>query len=239
VTAARIELTGPAGTRHVTARLPEGLAIALATGAPLRVAAPVMDRLAVPARDNAPAADNPAPPASGAAPTGPSRPRPRYEPRNLSFADGMDHWLFAGNFMEHASQSRWHDFACTIDNGVAVISSTVPDPAGFAALGQEVRAEDYRGAVITFRGEIRADAPAGRAGLFLRASEGHAVRGPMADTDLLADPDNNVTPVSATADWTRCQVTARVEDDLDAFVFGVFLAAPGRLELRHAQLTRA
>ena len=238
VTAARIELTGPDGTRHVTARLPEGLAVALATGAPLRVAAPVMDRLAVPARGDAqPAADAPAPPASGAAPAGPSRPRPRYEPRNLSFADGMDHWLFAGNFTEHASRSHWHDFACTIENGVAVISSAVPDPAGFAALGQEVLAEDYRGATITVRGEFRAAAPAGRAGLFLRANEGHAVRGPLVEADLLADPDNNVTPVASTADWTPYEVTARVEDDLDAFVFGIFLAAPGRLELRHAEFS--
>ena len=237
VTAARIELTGPAGTRHVTARLPEGLAVALATGAPLRVAAPVMDRLAVPARrDSRPAPDTPARPASGAAPTGPSRPRPRYQPRNLSFADGMDHWLFAGNFIEHASQSHWHDFTCTIEGGAAVISSAVPDPAGFAVLGQEVLAEDYRDATITFRGEFRADAPPGRAGLFLRASEGHAVRGSMVEADLLADPDNNVTPVASTAAWTPYEVTTRVEDDLDAFVFGIFLAAPGRLELRHAEL---
>jgi hypothetical protein len=55
---------------------------------------------------------------------------------------------------------------------------------------------------------------------------------------LLADPVNHVTPVPATRDWTPYQVTARVADDLDAMVFGIFLAAPGRLELRHAQLTR-
>lgn len=47
----------------------------------------------------------------------------------------------------------WFDFTCTIDNDIAVISSTVPDPAGFA----------IRGATITFRGEFRAGAPFGRA----------------------------------------------------------------------------
>ena len=239
VTAARIDLTGPAGTRHVTARLPEGLAVALATGAPLRVAAPVMDRLAVPASDDhEPASEDPVAGASGAAPAGPARPRPRYEPRNLSFAEGMNHWLFAGNFMEHASQSHWHDFACTIENCVAVISSTVPDPAGFAALGQEVLAEDYHGATFIFRGQFRAQAPVGRAGLFLRANEGHAIRGAITTDDLLADPDNNVTPVPATEDWTWHEVTVRVPEDTDAFVFGVFLAAAGRIELRHAELTR-
>jgi hypothetical protein len=55
----------------------------------------------------------------------------------------MDHWLFAGNFADHASESHWNDFACTIDNGIAVISSTVPHPAGFAALGQEVLADAF------------------------------------------------------------------------------------------------
>jgi RNA polymerase sigma-70 factor, ECF subfamily len=238
VTAARIELSGPRGTSHVTARLAEGLAVALTTGAQLRVADPIMDRLAVPAEPG----DQPAPPvpAPAAHPMSvpPRRFRPRYEPRNLSFADGMDHWLFAGNFAEHASESHWHDFTCTIEDGIAVISSAVPQPAGFAALGQEVFADDYRGATITFRGEFRADAPPGRAGLFLRASEGHAVHGPLVVDDLLADPVNNATPVPATRDWTRYEVTARVEDDLDAMVFGIYLAAPGRLEFRHADLTR-
>jgi bifunctional DNase/RNase len=238
VTAARIELGGRGGSSHVTARLAEGLAVALTTGAPLRVADPIMDRLAVPAEPR----DQPTPPvpepAAHPMPVPPRRFRPRYEPRNMSFADGMDHWLFAGNFAEHASESHWHDFACTIEDGIAVISSTVPHPAGFAALGQEVFADDYRGATITFRGEFRADAPPGRAGLFLRASEGHAVRGPLVVDDLLADPVNNVTPVPATRDWTRYEVTARVEDDLDAMVFGIYLAAPGRLEFRHAELTR-
>jgi len=47
VAAARITLASPAGTRHVTARLAEGLAVAIAAGAPVRVSDPIMDRLAV------------------------------------------------------------------------------------------------------------------------------------------------------------------------------------------------
>ena len=49
VTAARIELATPAGPEHVTARLLDGLAMAITAGAPIRVADAVMDRLAVPA----------------------------------------------------------------------------------------------------------------------------------------------------------------------------------------------
>ena len=47
VTVARIGLATPAGPEHVTARLLDGLAMAIATGAPIRVANAVMDRLAV------------------------------------------------------------------------------------------------------------------------------------------------------------------------------------------------
>ncbi len=49
VTVARIELATPAGPEHVTARLLDGLAAAIISGAPIRVAHAVMDRLAVPA----------------------------------------------------------------------------------------------------------------------------------------------------------------------------------------------
>jgi hypothetical protein len=72
--------------------------------------------------------------------------------------------VFTGSLTEHASGSHRDDYACTSENGSAVLSSAVPDPAGIAALGQELFTDDYRGAMITFRGEFRtADAP-GRAG---------------------------------------------------------------------------
>ena len=61
VTAARIGLATPAGTRHVTARLRDGLAIAITAGAPIRVADAVMDRLAVPCRTRDRAAGRPGP----------------------------------------------------------------------------------------------------------------------------------------------------------------------------------
>jgi hypothetical protein len=47
-TVARIGLSGPAGTRHVTAALGLGLAMAAAAGAPVRLPDEVLDRLAVP-----------------------------------------------------------------------------------------------------------------------------------------------------------------------------------------------
>ncbi len=36
-----------------------------------------------------------------------------------------------------------------------MLSSAVPQPEGFAMLGQEIFADDYRGAEVVFRGEFR------------------------------------------------------------------------------------
>jgi RNA polymerase sigma-70 factor, ECF subfamily len=266
VTAARIRLTGPAGPQQVTARLAEGLAIAITTGAPLRVADTVMDRLGRPAtaRPTASPPEHPhgKEPTQAAEPTpaparmpdaglslealergqavpAPARParRPRFEPRNLAFDEGLDGWLFGGSFTEHASESHWDDYSCAAKDGSAVISSAVPEPAGIAFLGQEVFGDDYRGAVITFRGEFRtADAP-GRAGLFLRVNEGQPIEGPITDRSVFADPDNNIVTVPAASDWARHEVSARVPEDPDAFVFGMFLVGPGQIEIRNAELT--
>ena len=103
VTVARIGLAGPAGTRQVTADLGLGLALAAAAGAPVRLADAVMDRLAVPVPGDdllTPFLDR-VPPVARARPghglpgwpmaTLPRR-RPRYEPRNLDFAAGLDRW---------------------------------------------------------------------------------------------------------------------------------------------------
>jgi bifunctional DNase/RNase len=239
VAAARVGLAGSAGARQVTVRLVEGLAIAIAAGAPIRVADTVMDRLAVPAGTTpvrqAGAAGGPVRAERGPGELVTLRPgRPRYSPRNVTFADGLAGWLFGGSFTENVSDSHWRDYTCVAEDGIAVIASAVPEPAGFAMLGQEVYADDYRGSEVVFRGEFRV--PEGRAGLFLRVNEGRPIQGPLTEQAAFADPDNNVTPVANDPVWVRHQVSARVPADVDAVVFGIFLAGPGRIELRHPEL---
>jgi RNA polymerase sigma-70 factor, ECF subfamily len=233
VAVARIGLVGPVGTRQITARLAEGLAVAIAADAPIRVADTVMDRLAVPAGTTVVRA---AGPGGGRRPVpGPRRSAPpRYEPCNMTFADGLDGWRFGGSFTENVSDSHWHDYQCVAEGGTAVIASAVPEPTGFAMLGQEVYADDFRGSAVVLRGEFRV--PAGRAGLFLRVNEGRPIRGPLTEQAALADPDNNVTPVANDPGWVAHQISARVPADGEAVVFGIFLAGPGRIELRNPEL---
>jgi hypothetical protein len=102
VSVARIELAGPTGTRQVTADLGLALALAAAAGAPVRLADAVLDRFAVPVQGDdlftpflgrVPPAAWPAPgPTPPRWPLATLRGRPRYEPRNVDFAAGLDRW---------------------------------------------------------------------------------------------------------------------------------------------------
>jgi DNA-directed RNA polymerase specialized sigma24 family protein/bifunctional DNase/RNase len=241
VIAARITVTGPAGARRVTARLADGLAVAITTGAPVRVADAVMDRLAVRAGTTMPDPGPPSPRSARPHRAGTAG-RPRYEPRNLAFAGGLDGWRFGGSFTEHASASHWHDYTCTAGNGTAVIASAVPEPTGFAFLGQDVYADDYRGATVVFRAQVRvtADGP-DRAGLFLRASPGRLGPyrwEPLTEQAVLADPGNTFAQVPASSEWASHEVAAEIPGGCDIFLFGIFLAGPGRIEVRNPELLR-
>jgi RNA polymerase sigma-70 factor (ECF subfamily) len=245
VTVARIELATPAGPEHITARLLDGLAAAITSGAPIRVADAVMDRMALPAA-TVPAGTEPAGagtgPSSGPMPERTARDlrlhqRPRYEPRNLDFAAGQDHWVLGGSFTENALQSHWDDYQAAAEHGTAVLSAAVPQPEGLAWLAQEIFADDYHGATVTFRGQFRAPAGAGRVGLFLRVMKPRDLRGPFTAQAALADPANHIVTLEGPGDWTTHEVTAPVPDDANTVAFGVFLVGPGRIELRTPQLT--
>jgi RNA polymerase sigma-70 factor (ECF subfamily) len=235
VPVARIGLTGPDGSGNVTARLPDGLAIAVTAGTPIRVADAVMDRLAVPA----------SPGASGLSASAPERAaselsprRPRYEPRNMTFAEGLSGWLLDGSFREHP-EDHWKDYAAAADNGTAVLYAATPDPAGFAILAQVMWADDYRGSVVSFRGRLRRDGDAGLAGLFVRVEteSGPGLSNPLNLDDALADAGTASSTAAATPDWGQHEVTTHVPGDCRIIMFGIFLAGSGRIELTSASAT--
>jgi RNA polymerase sigma-70 factor (ECF subfamily) len=227
VTGARIELASREGTRHVLARLPEGIAVAITAGVPIRVADALMDRLATPA----PGDTEPGPmPEQTARDLGPML-RPRYEPRNMTFADGLDRWILGGTFTQHASQAHWADYTCAAGDGAAVLSAAVPEPAGFAFLGQEVYADDYLGRTVVFRARIRAH-DTQNAGLFVRVREPLDVRNPVTPAAALADPSNHVAMIPAGSAWSEHEITAGIPADASSIVFGIVLAGHGRIELQ-------
>jgi RNA polymerase sigma factor (sigma-70 family) len=238
VTAARLELATPAGPGHVTARLLDGVAMAITSGAPIRVADAVMDRLAVPAAASPASAGQ-----AGPIPEQTARDlsidlRPRYEPRNLTFADGLDHWVLGGSFTENTLQSHWLDYSAAAGHGTAVLSAAVPQPEGFAWLAQEIFADDYRGGAVTFRGQFRTPEGTGLAGLFLRVMQPRDLHGPFTAQAALADPANHIVTLEGPGDWTTHEVTAPIPDDANTVAFGLFLAGPGRIELRDPELTQ-
>jgi RNA polymerase sigma-70 factor (ECF subfamily) len=228
VTATRIDIAGPGETRPVTASLADGLTLAVIAGAPLVVDGPVMDRLA-------------------RAVTGPDllrqfrsqeisprRLRRRFEPRNMAFTDGLDHWQLRGTFLR---QGTGFDYSATTEDGRAILAAAGPEPAGFAFLAQEIEPDDYRGRTITFRGELRTAEADGRAGLALRVSSpGRSAPPRAASPDPWEDPANHIAFATGTGAWTQYEVTAQIPADANLIRFGVFLNGGGRLEFRHPGL---
>jgi len=228
--AARVELATAAGARHVTVSAGYGLKLAAVAGAPVRVADALMDRLAVPVQGEDVLAPFLPPPAAQP----PRHPglRRRPEPRNMTFADGLDYWDLAGDFPADG-QPHWQDYSCTPADRSAVLASAVPEPSGFAVLVQEIDAEDYHGRTVTFRGQLRTTGVAGRAGLHLVA--GAAYDPPGA---LLRDGGGSSLTGAGSSDWTWHEVTMPV-GDVGVIRFGISLTGSGRIELRNPELSAA
>ena len=84
----------------------------------------------------------------------------------------------------------------------------MPEPAGFAFLGQKIFADDYRGAPVIFRGEFRAAGGPERAGAFLRINDS-PIRGSLTEEAVLADPGINLVTITGGGDWTSHQRSRR------------------------------
>ncbi len=120
---ARIEFASAPGPQHtVAAHVGYALALAAGTGAPVRVSDAVMEQLAVPV--------------CGGDLLGPFLGGPRFEPRNLAFADGLAGWDFGGSFRQDADESHRGDYSCAAswgaEGGSAVLSPVRSDPAAGA-----------------------------------------------------------------------------------------------------------
>jgi hypothetical protein len=224
---ARIEFTAAGAGEPQQMQVPLGYALALAAafGAPVRVAGQVMDSLAVATRGQ-----NLLSVFLGEDAPQPGQPRepdvPRFEPRNLTFADGLAGWEFGGSFRDEHSHAA--DYACAADAGTAVVASAVKEPPGFAALAQSVLIHEYVGRTVTFRAEVRTEGVENEAGLHLL---GGMPTGPV------SLPKSVTAPLAGSNDWTALEVSARVAEHGGMVQFGVFLRGPGRVALRNPRLS--
>jgi hypothetical protein len=237
---ARIGLSGHAGSREVTAVLSLGLAMAAAAGSPVRLADEVMDRVAVPVPGDdllGPLLDHvpplaQVPPDRGLAGWAvgvlPGQ-RPRFSPRNLDFADGLDRWDLDCGSRHEADPSRPRDYTAAADGQYAVLSSAAPRPAGSASLVQSIFADDYRGATVTFSGEIRTEPRTEQAGLRLEILPHWWRNGAPRE-------DHGSTLAGGRPEWLRHEVTALIPDDADIIRFGIMLTGTGGIALRNPEL---
>jgi hypothetical protein len=230
-----IGLTGPAGTRRVTAGLGLGLAMAAAAGAPVRLADEVVNRLAVPVTGDdllGPVLDR-VPQVAQVPLVWPLAAVPgkrlRFEPRNLDFADGLDRWDLDPGSRRPPDPSCPPDYSAAVDHESAVLSSAVPRPAGSAALVQAIFADDYRGGTVIFRGEIRTKHGTEQAGLRLEILRHWWRTG-------RAREDHGVTVAGGHRTWTGHEITALIPDDADIIRFGIVLTGTGSIALRNPEL---
>jgi hypothetical protein len=237
---ARIGLSGHAGSSEVPAALGLGLAMAAAAGAPVRLADDVMDRVAVPI----PGDDLLGPllghvPSLAQVPPGrglagwavgvlPGQ-RPRFEPRNLDFTDGLDRWDLECGSRHEADPPPAQDYSAAADGQSAVLSSAGPRPAGSASLVQSIFADDYRGATVTFSGEIRTEPLTEQAGLRLEILRHWWRNGRPRE-------DHGITLAGGSPNWPRYEVTALIPDDADIIRFGVILTGTGSIAVRNPEL---
>ena len=151
----------------------------------------------------------------------------------MAFADGLDYWELAGSFSGDGRPAG-QDYSCAAAGQSAVLAATVPEPAGSAVLVQAIYADDYHGRTVTFRGQLRATAIAGQAGLHLAVSG--PPDGPLS-RPLLGHGSSPTAPGSS--DWTWHEVTVPVPGEATAIRFGISLTGHGRVELRAAELSPA
>jgi transcriptional regulator with XRE-family HTH domain len=103
-----------------------------------------------------------------------------------------------------------------------------PDPAEFAALAQQIKAEAYHGKRLRFSAALRAQDIECRAALFMRISGQNG--------KLLAFDNMRERPVSGTTDWENHEIVLDVAEEAEDILFGVLLSMEGQVWMADVKL---
>ena len=154
--------------------------------------------------------------------------------------------IIHGSSRNEVTRARWDDYTVTPADAEATLSAAVPQPYGDICLGQEWLADDYRGASVTLRAEVRAENVSGQAQLSLDITAKPEDHGqdpatapgpePVAvdwDTQLLT------RSFTGTHDWTRYEIASRFPAAAEHMGFELSLTGPGKIQLRRVELIRA
>jgi hypothetical protein len=157
--------------------------------------------------------------------TGPIRSKVEQElwlkhPTNMRFEQHLRHWRMMAPRTTH-------------ENGVvrssregqasAFLRSTKAPTQVVATLRQTIRADDYRGKLLRFSGDVKVEQVEQQAGLYLRTNE----QGERLKVE-------NV--VQGTHNWMRYEATTTVPEDALFIRFGLVLSGTGQIWLANARL---
>jgi hypothetical protein len=98
------------------------------------------------------------------------------------------------------------------------LASTTPNPAGFTTLTQSIKADDFRGKRVRWKGWVRSDGVVNYGGLWMR------VDGP-GETQAF---DNSFThPIKGTSEWKQVEVVLDIRETAIGISFGILLTGGG------------
>jgi hypothetical protein len=164
--------------------------------------------------------------------------RPRFEPRNLAFADGLDRWHLGFEASDEPGRPGERDYTAAVEAGSAILTAAGPEAAGSATLMQTIFADDYRGVAVVFSGRIRTEGVPRWAGLRLDiVTRPQRAKAEPGERGAEIRHERQCVTVSGRGDWSAQEVTAQVPDDAELIMFGVALAGPGVVALRSPELT--
>ena len=147
-------------------------------------------------------------------------------PMNLNFEEGMAGRVPPGWFVPSLPKDA-NNFAelrrggCRNSIGCVVVLVPANAPSPFGHLMQSFSAAPYRGATVRLRAWLRLEAakPDDRAQMWLRVDRENRGNGFFDNMDS--------RPVRS-AEWTRCEITGKVDDDANFIEIGIMSVGSGK-----------